>query len=54
MTANAFAEDRQACLEAGMNDHISKPVEPAKLYEILLCYLSAQRGRRVGDASAAG
>ena len=54
MTANAFAEDRQACLEAGMNDHISKPVEPAKLYEILLRYLSAQRGRRVGDASAAG
>ena len=40
MTANAFLEDRQACLDAGMNDHIGKPVVPEIMFEILLKWLS--------------
>jgi two-component system sensor histidine kinase/response regulator len=39
MTANAFEEDRNACLEAGMNDHIGKPVVPERLYLTLLHWL---------------
>ncbi len=40
MTANAFEEDRRVCLEAGMNDHIGKPVDPQRFYELLLKWLA--------------
>lgn len=39
VSANAFAEDRQNCLAAGMNDHIGKPVEPDDLLRKLLEWL---------------
>lgn len=35
MTANAFEEDVKACLEAGMNAHVSKPIDPDKLFETM-------------------
>ena len=35
MTANAFEEDRQKALEAGMNEHVSKPIDLARLLEVL-------------------
>jgi hemerythrin-like metal-binding protein/PAS domain S-box-containing protein len=43
MTANAFEQDRQACLDAGMNDHIAKPVDPDRLFSTLLYWLTRPR-----------
>ena len=39
MTANAFSEDRQVALEAGMNDHIAKPIDMNVLVPTLRKYL---------------
>ena len=40
MTANAFEEDRQAALAAGMNDFLTKPIEIRKMKETLAKYLN--------------
>jgi len=42
MTANAMDRDREACLAAGMNDHLAKPIEPEKLFAALLKWIRRQ------------
>jgi len=44
MTANAMAGDRERCLEAGMNDHVAKPLEPAALWRALLNWIKPREG----------
>ena len=50
MTANAFSDDRASCLAAGMDEVVTKPVDPDKLYEALLRWLA--RSKSVGAAAA--
>jgi hypothetical protein len=45
MTANAFAEDKLRCLEAGMNDSLIKPFVPDMLFSTLLKYLERRSER---------
>jgi PAS domain S-box-containing protein len=44
MTANVMAGDREKCLEAGMNDHVAKPIEPDKLFKTLAQWISTREG----------
>ncbi|WP_312551985.1 response regulator [Massilia sp.] len=43
MTAHAMAGDRDKSLAAGMNDHITKPIDPAQLLRTLLAWIDAAR-----------
>ncbi|MFY8042953.1 MAG: response regulator, partial [Rhodoferax sp.] len=40
MTANAMQSDREACLAAGMNDHVAKPIEPDQFFTALLRWIA--------------
>ena len=41
MTADAFSEDIQRCLEAGMNAHIAKPIDLREVSRLLEKYLNS-------------
>src|SRR5271170_2844800 len=47
MTAHAFVEERQRCLDAGMNDHVSKPIDPDALFSTLLRWAKPRREHAV-------
>ena len=52
MTANAFEDDRRKCIEAGMNDHLVKPVEPEILYKCLIKWLPGKKNETKNNGVA--
>ena len=49
MTANAFEEDRRSCIDSGMNDFVSKPVDPETLYALLIKWLPRTDGTQADE-----
>jgi len=54
MTANAELEEREACLEAGMNDYLAKPFARAALHEMLCRWLHPGKHPPGGGAAGSG
>ncbi len=54
MTANASVQDREQCLAAGMDDFITKPISPEKLYAVIGNYLGKEREAAVPTMVAQG
>jgi CheY-like chemotaxis protein len=52
MTAHALVEEHQRCLDAGMNDHVSKPIDPDALFATLLRWAKPRRGQAVEPQAA--
>jgi signal transduction histidine kinase/CheY-like chemotaxis protein len=52
MTANVMAADREKCIEAGMNDHVSKPIDPDELFAALLRWIKPRDGGSPAKESA--
>jgi CheY-like chemotaxis protein len=51
LTANAMEEDRQQCLEAGMDEYASKPFTPSEIYQILWTLMPPGQKMSVPSAS---
>jgi CheY-like chemotaxis protein len=52
MSANAFSEDVRQCLDAGMNAHIAKPVDPDRLFGLLRKLVPDRKGPPAPEESA--
>ena len=53
MTANAMVEDRQQCMQAGMVDFVTKPIDPDTLFRVLLKWIAPRLDDRVADIAPA-
>jgi len=53
MTANVMESDRDKCIEAGMNDHVAKPIDPQALFVALLRWIKPRGDRATGAAAGA-
>jgi two-component system sensor histidine kinase/response regulator len=53
MTAHALVEERQRCLDAGMNDHVSKPIDPDALFVTLARWAKSQQVQTPGTQARA-
>jgi signal transduction histidine kinase/DNA-binding response OmpR family regulator/HPt (histidine-containing phosphotransfer) domain-containing protein len=53
LTAHALQGDREACVQAGMDDYLSKPIEPERLVSILQSYVSSQAAKPPAPAGVA-
>jgi CheY-like chemotaxis protein len=53
MTANAMAGDREKALDAGMNDHVAKPIDVAQLFEVLGRWVQVSKERLADEPPAA-
>jgi len=53
MTANAMDQDKQKCAEAGMNDHVAKPIDPYQLFSVLLKWIKPKAPQSIPAAPTA-
>jgi len=54
MTANAMTEDRDRCIAAGMNDYITKPIDPDAMFMVIGRFIARANARPAVAASRAG
>ncbi len=52
MTANVMAADVQRCADAGMNDHVGKPIDPDELFGKLVKWIKPQQAGKEGEITA--